>query len=216
MRLRKLAAALYRPTVRVSGTWANSVYFSDSDVPPAKAPRKGSTASTRRQWKGESTSRARRARSWSHRSPSARACATTMASGRPIRPSGGWPTRRRRAAESPRQSSSTSQLRRRTGDRRRATTRQVMCGILQCFGPFIKRIQPDMAIVGPGSVGEATLIPPSGMPGMIRTDDLLSARPPPVFDIYSYHHYAAASIPCASMGPGTQTTAGRQRCRKSG
>src|SRR5271154_4826354 len=37
-RLRRLASALGPAYVRVSGTWANSVYFSDSNSPPAEAP----------------------------------------------------------------------------------------------------------------------------------------------------------------------------------
>ena len=36
--LRKLASALGPAYVRVSGTWANSVYFADSDSPPTTAP----------------------------------------------------------------------------------------------------------------------------------------------------------------------------------
>jgi hypothetical protein len=42
---------------------------------------------------------------------------------------------------------------------------------------------------------------------MIRTQDLLSTQPRPVFDIYSYHSYPAVSIRCAAMGPQIQTTA---------
>ena len=38
-RLRKLASALGPAYVRVSGTWANSVYFADSDNPPARRQR---------------------------------------------------------------------------------------------------------------------------------------------------------------------------------
>ena len=37
-RLRKLAAALGPAYVRVSGTWANSVYFASTENPPEKAP----------------------------------------------------------------------------------------------------------------------------------------------------------------------------------
>jgi hypothetical protein len=42
-RLRKLAAGLGPAYVRVSGTWANSTYFADSDTPPS-APPPGSRA----------------------------------------------------------------------------------------------------------------------------------------------------------------------------
>ena len=37
-RLRKLAAALAPAYLRVSGTWANSTYFSDSDEVPSSPP----------------------------------------------------------------------------------------------------------------------------------------------------------------------------------
>ncbi len=45
-----------------------------------------------------------------------------------------------------------------------------------------------------------------GAVSVLKTVDLLSAAPRPVFDIFSYHFYGAASIRCASMGAGAQTT----------
>ena len=50
--LRKLASALGPAYVRVSGTWANSVYFADSDSPPATAPAGFGGVLTRKEWKG--------------------------------------------------------------------------------------------------------------------------------------------------------------------
>ena len=51
-RLRKLAAALAPAYLRVSGTWANSTYFADSDDAPS-APASGfNGVLTRRQWRG--------------------------------------------------------------------------------------------------------------------------------------------------------------------
>src|SRR5690349_21311024 len=52
-RLRKLAAALGPAYVRVSGTWANSVYFHDADTPaPSRAPKGYDGVLTKQQWKG--------------------------------------------------------------------------------------------------------------------------------------------------------------------
>ena len=52
-RLVKLAAALGPAYVRVSGTWANSAYFQDSDNPAgANAPSGFSGVLTRKEWKG--------------------------------------------------------------------------------------------------------------------------------------------------------------------
>ena len=51
-RLRKLAAALGPAYVRVSGTWANSTYFSDSSDAPSTPPAGFNGVLTRRQWRG--------------------------------------------------------------------------------------------------------------------------------------------------------------------
>ena len=52
-RLRKLAAALGPAYLRVSGTWANTTFFQDSDdLPPATPPKGFNGVLTRKQWKG--------------------------------------------------------------------------------------------------------------------------------------------------------------------
>jgi heparanase 1 len=51
-RLRKLAAALAPAYLRVSGTWANSTYFADSENPPSAPPAGFKGILTRRQWRG--------------------------------------------------------------------------------------------------------------------------------------------------------------------
>src|SRR6185437_9476224 len=52
-RFRTLAAALGPAYVRVSGTWANTTYFQNSDKPAPKTPPKGFNGMlTRQQWKG--------------------------------------------------------------------------------------------------------------------------------------------------------------------
>jgi len=50
--LRKFAAAPGPAYVRVSGTWANSVYFADSDNSQDKAPAGFSGVLARKEWKG--------------------------------------------------------------------------------------------------------------------------------------------------------------------
>lgn len=66
-----------------------------------------------------------------------------------------------------------------------------------------------MRLVGPASVGEDGLLSAmSGKgPAILKSEDLLSASPRPVFDVFSYHFYGAASIRCAAMGAQAQTTA---------
>jgi heparanase len=49
-RLRTLAAALGPAYLRVSGTWANTTYFADTDSPPSQPPAGFKGILTRRQW----------------------------------------------------------------------------------------------------------------------------------------------------------------------
>ena len=51
-RLRILAAALAPAYMRVSGTWANSTYFAESDETPATPPSGFSAVLSRERWKG--------------------------------------------------------------------------------------------------------------------------------------------------------------------
>ena len=122
-RLRTLAAALGPAYVRVSGTWANSTYFHDSDEPAPAAPPAGfGGVLTRAQWKGVvDFARAADAR-----------LVTSFAISGGVRDAGGaWtaaeltklpPTRRRSAAPWPRRSCSTSRTSPPWAARRGATT----------------------------------------------------------------------------------------------
>jgi hypothetical protein len=49
-KLRMLAAALGPAYLRVSGTWANTTYFADTDQPPSRPPRGFTGILARRQW----------------------------------------------------------------------------------------------------------------------------------------------------------------------
>lgn len=206
-RLRKLAAALGPAYVRVSGTWANSVYFHDADTPPpAKAPAGFNGVLTRAQWKG-AIDFARAANAdlvssftisqgvrdqaglWTSDQAAKWLAYTRAVGGRIV------------AAEFFNEPTMPTYGGSPPGYDAAAYARD-----FAVFRAFAKRAAPDMAVVGPGSVGEDLLIPPGGMPGMIRTEDLLTATPRPEFDVFSYHHYPAASIRCASMGARTQTT----------
>ena len=73
------------------------------------------------------------------------------------------------------------------------------------FRTFLRKTAPDTLFLGPGSVGEGPFAMPMGG-GVLKSEDLLHAAGP-VFDVFSYHLYAAASQRCASMGASSQTTA---------
>jgi hypothetical protein len=78
---------------------------------------------------------------------------------------------------------------------------------VKLFHTFIKEAEPVLIFLGPGSVGEGTMILPTNMPmKMPSSADLLTATGP-VFDAISYHSYGGVSSRCASMGAGAGTTA---------
>lgn len=205
-RLRKLAAAHGPAYVRMSGTWANSVYFYDSDMPPpAKPPDGFNGILTRAQWKG--------AINFARAANAEIVSSVTISAG--VRDRSGLCT----SEQAPKWLAYTKAAGGRIaaagffneptmpayGGSPKGYDAAAFAKDFAVFSAFVKRVAPDMAIAGPGSVGEANLIPAGGMPGMIRTEDLLAATPRPMFDIFAYHHYSAASIRCASMGAETQT-----------
>jgi heparanase len=205
-RLRKLAAALGPAYLRVSGTWANTTYFQNSDEPAPAAPPTGFKAVlTRQQWKGVvDFSRAANAEIVTSFAISAgtrdkngvwtpdqaqQILAYTKAIGGSIAASefmnepnfaviGGAPK----------------------GYDAAAFSRDVTV-----FRAFAKQAAPDMLILGPGGVGEGSALAPPSMT-TISSESILAATGP-VFDLFSYHSYGAVSSRCAAMGASGTTSA---------
>src|SRR5580692_11224827 len=205
-RLRKLAAALSPAYVRVSGTWANSAYYQDSDnAAPANAPAGFSGVLTRQEWKGVID--------FSHAVNAE--IVTSVATGPGPRDAQGvWTSDQAREL---------FEYTKSVGGRIAASefmnepTFAAMGGApkgydaarygrdVEVFRSFLRKTAPDTLFLGPGSVGEGPFaIPMAG--GVLKSEDLLHTAGP-VFDVFSYHLYAAISQRCASMGASSQTTA---------
>ena len=205
-RLRKLAAALSPAYVRASGTWANSAYFQDSDnAAPANAPAGFSGVLTRQEWKGVVD--------FSHAVNAE--IVTSVATGPGPRDAQGvWTSEQAREL---------FEYTKSVGGRIAASefmnepTFAAMGGApkgydaasygrdVEVFRSVLRKTAPDTLFLGPGSVGEGPFaIPMAG--GVLKSEDLLHAAGP-VFDVFSYHLYAAISQRCASMGASSQTTA---------
>ena len=194
--------------VRVSGTWANTTYFHDSDVPAPKAPPKGfGGVLTRQEWKGvidfANAVNARLVTSFAT-SPGTRNTAglwTPVQAGRLIaytKSVGGAIA----AAEYMNEPTYAAMGGAPAGYDAGAYGRDV--GV---FVPFMKKNSPDTILLGPGGVGEGISLAPIGLAGtQLNSEDLLKVTGP-VFDAFSYHSYGATSQRCASMGPASQTTA---------
>lgn len=209
-RLRKLAAALGPAYVRVSGTWANSVYFADTNTPPKTAPKGFQGVLTRAEWKNVFDFA---------RAADAKVVTSFTVSAGVRNSKGVWtPNEARKwlaytksigghiaAAEFFNEPDMPVY-----GGAPKGYSAQDYARDFAVFRDFARAEAPDMQIVGPGSVGEGVLMPQmtpgQGLDaGLVKTTDMLSATPQPKFDVFSYHFYGAASLRCTAMG--AQTTA---------
>lgn len=200
-RLRTLAAALGPANVRVSGTWANTTFFADTDQPSTAPPPGFDGVLTRGQWRGVVDF--------------AREVDADIMTSFAISPG----TRNTDGVWTPDLAQRWLDYTRSIGGRiahaefMNEPNVAAMGGAPQgydaaaygrdfdAFRQFADQAAPDMTVVGPSSAGET----PSdwsmtyGSPGTIPTEDLLAATTAGV-DAFSYHHYGAASQRCAAMG----------------
>jgi heparanase len=200
-RLRMLAAALGPAYVRVSGTWANTTYFTETDPPPARPPAGFNGVLTAQQWHGVVDF---------SKAVNAEIVSSFAISPGTRDPNGLWtPTVAWRwldytrsiggdiaAAEFMNEPSLAAMGGAPAGYDAAAYGRD-----FKVFKAFADQAAPGMVILGPGSVGET----PGpwrmtyGTASVIRTSDMLAAAGPGV-TAFSYHHYGAASQRCAGIG----------------
>jgi len=206
-RLRKLAAALGPAYVRVSGTWANTTCFLDTDegIPVSPPPGFNGTL-TRRQWKGVvDFSRAVDAR-----------IVTSFATSEGTRDRAGvWTPAQARLllayTESVGGSIAAAEFMNEPtfaamGGAPKGYDAAAYARDIAVFRAFAKEAAPAMTILGPGSVGEGVaLVPASLARGQLKSEDLLAAAGP-AFDAFSYHFYGAVSRRCAAAAPESGTS----------
>ncbi len=202
-RLRKLAAALGPAYVRVSGTWANSTFFHDSDAPAPAAPPAGfGGILTRAQWRGVlDFSRAVDAK-----------LVTSFAISAGVRDAQGvWtPSEATKILAATRSAGGSIAAAEFFNEPNIAAMGGAPAGYtaasygrdFQVFRAFAKKAAPEMTILGPGSVGEGTGM--SGM-AMLSSTEMLKAGGADV-DAYSYHYYGSVSKRCAYIAAMKQTT----------
>jgi hypothetical protein len=208
-RRRKLAAALGPAYVRVSGTWANTTYFADSDPPPRAPPAGFSGVLSRRQWKGVvEFARAADAK-----------IVTSFAISPGTRDAGGvWtPREASKFLEYTKSIGGTIAAAEFMNEPTLAAMGSAPKGYdaadygrdFKVFRAFASRAAPDLLVLGPGSVGETDGkwgLAYGSMP-VLKTVGLLKTSGPGI-DAFSYHHYGASSRRCARKGmPGTTADA---------
>jgi heparanase len=209
-RLRMLAAALGPAFVRVSGTWANTAYFAESDQPPTRPPRGFGAILTRQQWKG--VIEFAKAVNAEIVAPFATGSGTRDAAGvwRPAEARRWFDDTRSvggniAAAEFMNEPTLAAM-----GGAPRGYDAVAYGRDFKIFDAFAREAVPRMLVLAPGSVGETT-----GSWGIsygnartLATRDMLAASRPATVDAFSYHHSGASSLRCAAMG--MQTTAMRR------
>jgi hypothetical protein len=203
-RLLALAKGLAPAYVRVSGTWANAVYFQDNDAAPAKAPAGFVNVLTRSQWKGV----------LDFLKATDGKLVTSFAVSNGVRDAwGAWtPKEARKIAEYTKSQGSEIAAAELFNEPTMPTAGGEMnknygatdfAKDVAVFNAWAKKEVPNMLTLGPGSVGE-------GIPGVsfamlgvkvLTTDSMMSANPKPVFDVFSYHYYGAASVRMIRTGP---------------
>jgi hypothetical protein len=194
-KLRMLATALGPAYVRVSGTWANAVYFQDNDQPKlATAPEGYQNVLTRQQWKGVldfckavngklvtsfsiCDGMRDKAGNWSPNQLQSLLNYTKSVGGEIA------------TAEMFNEPSHASH-----GDAPKGYDGARFAKDFAVFKEYVRTAAPEMKIMGPGSTGEGGILP-SGL--SITTESMLSAEPKPSFDIFSYHYYGTVSKRCA-------------------
>ena len=204
-RLITLAKGLAPAYVRVSGTWANSIYFQDDDKPKLdKAPNGFANVLTRSQWKGVldflKTTNSK--------------LVTSFAVSNGVRDNNGvWtPIEAQKilnftnkmggtitAAElfnEPNIPTSGGDINNDYNDENFAKDQTV-------YRNWVKENTPTMKTVGPGTATVGLFTGKLNVPGMnlLNPEDMLAAKPNPVFDVFSYHFYGAMSMRMMQSGP---------------
>jgi hypothetical protein len=183
-RLRSLAAALGPAYLRVSGTWANTTYFADSDPPPSFPPSGFKGILTRQQW-----------RDVVRFSQSVNAqIVTSFAVGAGNRDvAGAWmPDQAQRLLAFTRSTGGKVAAAEFMNEPDLAAIGGAPAGYdaaaygrdFKRFYSFMKRASPDTTILGPGTVGQSPAV-----------SDLLAASGREV-DAFSYHYYRTVSERC--------------------
>lgn len=202
-RLRKLAAALGPAYVRVSGTWANTTFFPETDQAPANPPAGFGSVLTHRQWQSViEFAKAVDAR-----------IVTSFANGVGTRDAAGvWTSGQAKRFLDYTTSHGGGIA---AAEFMNEPTLAAMGGApagydaadygrdFKIFRAFARQAAPDMQILGPGSVGEAAedwaVASGYGSARLLKTRAMLAASRPARVDAFSYHHYGAVSQRCAAQ-----------------
>lgn len=205
--LRKLAAALGPSFVRVSGTWANTTYFQDSDAPaPATAQKGFGGVLTRKEWKGVVD--------FSHAVNAEVVTSFAVSAG--VRDANGVWT----PVEAKKLLAYTKSIGGKIAGAAMFNEPNFLAGggvpkgydaaaygrDFRVFDAFVKKAAPSMLVLGPSGVADTNMLG-GGAAAMklVKSEDLLKAEGPGL-DVFTYHFYGGVSKRCAQLGAKALTT----------
>jgi heparanase 1 len=202
-RLRAMARALGPAYMRISGTWANTTYFADTNIPPRDAPQGYGGVLTRQQWLAAiDFSRAVDA-----------PIVTSMPTGTGTRGADGlWrPDQARLWLAFTKKNGGTIAAIEYMNEPTLASMGGAPKGYdaaafgrdFRVFDAFMRKEYPGTKILAPGSVGEANTgwaVATGGYGNLevLTAADLAASTGGA--DAFSYHHYGAVSQRCTAMG----------------
>jgi hypothetical protein len=190
--LRRLTAALSPAYLRVSGSWANATYFTDTEPAPVSPPAGFDGVLTRQQWRGVvDFARAVDAR-----------IVTSFAVSPGVRDADGiWtPDQARRRLDDARSFGDSVAATEFMNEPDLAATNGAPKGYnaeaygrdFRIFRSLASQSFPGMMILGPGTVGET---PSSDTPSGMSAASLLATTAADI-DVLTYHHYQTLSRRC--------------------
>jgi len=206
-RLRMLTKALGPAYMRVSGSWANNIYFQDDDQPMGQAPAGYQGVLTRDQWAGVVDFA---------KAVDARILTSFATSDGSRDKDGAWnPDQARRLfayTASLGGEIDAVELSNEPNVRQPSYDPDLFARDYRTLRNLAAAASPGTTIVGPGSTGEAGFKLFAKPPEQASTARLLSGQPnPPQFDIFSHHFYGAVSQRCKSLGERTGTNVNTSR-----
>lgn len=194
-RLRMLTKALGPAYMRVSGSWANSIYFQDDDHPPMPPPHGYQGVITRAQWAGVVEF---------GNAVDARILTSFATSDGARGPDGAWsPEGARRlfayTKTLDRQIDAVELMNEPNGSKMPYAP-DAYARDHKALHDLVKSVSAKTVIVGPSSTGEAGFKLFANPLAQMSTERLLGGKPQPQFDVFSHHFYGAVSERCKALG----------------
>lgn len=204
-RLITLAKGLAPAYVRVSGTWANAIYFQDDDKPKlVKAPDGFANVLSRNEWKGVVDFA---------KITNSKLVTSFAVSNGVCDKQGVWtPVQAQKIVDYTKKMGGTIAAAEMFNEPNFATSGGDISVSYDAtnfakdeavFSNWAKLKMPQMKTVGPGTATLGAFTKPVDVPGfhLLWPESLLQATPNPKFEIFSYHFYGAVSMRMMQSGP---------------